>query len=151
MHLISLEIKMDLVNDVGNKIKNAQREFLNFTAYNNMLILCAAAICVGLATKEAISDIMHEIILPLILFFGKRSLDYFVYLKALEHSIHLPWLHYLIKGIGKLICIFLVWLIILYITYIIFKGIIKIDIVSDKVNIVQGTVNYIGGRGYTHS
>jgi len=134
---------MEYIHATGDKIKSAQQNFLQFTAYNNMLIIGAAAICIGLATKEAITQLLNQVILPLILYFGKTSLNYFVYLKALEHSMHLPWLHNLIKGIGRTLWIFIVWIIILYLTYVVFKQVIRIDLITSKVNLVESAANYI--------
>jgi hypothetical protein len=126
-----------------DSIKNIQKDFMNFTSYNNILILGAASICIGLATKDAISDFMNQVVLPFILFLANGSVTYLSYLKAVQHSLKFPWLNAIVKACGKTVWILLVWFLILYITYAVFKKIIVIDLITSKVNLVEDLKKYI--------
>ena len=118
-------------------LKQEQSNYMNFTAYNKALVLGAAAICIGLATKEAISSIMNEVILPFLKYISKTSLLYVFYLFLLQKSIHHKWINNLILGLGKTIWIFLVWILILYTTYLVFQYVIKFDLITDKLDFVS--------------
>ncbi len=119
-------------------ISKTQSDFMSF---NKALVTIAAAICVGIATKEAISNIMHDIILPFLGFIIHKSFTYILYNKAM-HLVKNKYLTAIIASMGRLVWILLVWLIILYITYIVFKKIIVIDFVGDKVNTFNKLKNY---------
>lgn len=125
------------MNEYITDLKQEQSKYMNFTAYNKALVLGAAAICIGLATKEAISSIMNEVILPFLKYISKTSLIYVFYLFLLQKSIHNKIINAMILGLGKIIWIFLVWLLILYTTYIVFQYVIKFDMITDKLDFVS--------------
>ena len=127
-------------------IKTNQKEFQNFTAYNNLFIIMASAVCVGIVTKDTISDIMNEAILPIIVFFGKKGISYFLYTKILEKTVKYPILNLLISRFGKLIWILLTWILVMYIAWILFKKLIKLDLVSSKASLVEHVTKYVNGE-----
>ena len=110
---------------------------MNFTAYNHVLVMIAAAICIGIASKEAITNIITELILPLLVFMSKKSISMIMYNSLLQHTMHIKWLNALITGLGKLMWILFTWVIVLYCTWIVFKYVITIDLVTQKVNMVE--------------
>jgi len=130
------------MNEYISDLKQEQSKYMNFTAYNKALVLGAAAICIGLATKEAISSIMNEVILPFLKYISKTSLIYIFYLFLLQKSVHHKLINSLIWGLGKILWIFLVWILILYSTYLVFQYVIKFDLITDKLNLVS----YIGNK-----
>jgi hypothetical protein len=124
-------------------LKEQQLQYMNFTAYNKLLMVGAAAICIGLATKEAISNLMNEVLLPFITFISNKSLTHIFYIFLLQKSAHYKWINGLIWGLGRTIWIFLVWVLILYSTYLIFQYVIKFDLVTDKLDFVSYLNNKI--------
>ncbi len=124
-------------------IKANQKEFQKFTAYNNLFIVMASAVCVGIVTKDAITDIMNDAVLPIIIFFGKKTLSYFLYRKALEKTSSYPILNLFIQRFGKLIWILLIWLLVMYVTWILFKKLIKFDLVSGKAELIEDITKYV--------
>ena len=124
-------------------IKAQQQDFMKFTAYNNVLIIGAAGICIGLATKEAISEFLNDIILPFILFLSQHSIFHQFIQKSIDKTSFMPYLFEFLKAIFKTSWIFTVWLLILYITYIVFQKIIKIDLVTSKVDLVESAAKYV--------
>lgn len=143
--------------DVGQRIinttetvKKAQQDFQSFTTYNNTFLVVASAICVGIATKDMVTDIMNEAVLPIVTFLTERSISYFVYSRTLEKTAKYPFLNLLLRKLGSLLWVVLVWLLILYVTYIAFKALIKIDLVTDKVELIQGVTRYVTGQEKRH-
>lgn len=137
---------MDLgktIIDTTENVRKVQSDFQKQTSLNNMFIVIASAVCVGIITKDTISDIMNEAILPLVLFFGKMSISYFVYTKALEKTANWPAINIILQKLGKLLWIVLIWLLVLYVVYILFKGLIKIDLVTGKIDLLQGVTSYV--------
>lgn len=124
-------------------IKAQQQDFMKFTAYNNMLIIGAAGICIGLATKEAISEFLNEIILPFIVFLTKHSIFHQFIQRSVDRTSSMPYLFEFLKALFKTSWIFTVWLLILYITYIIFQKIIKIDLITPRVDLVENAAKYV--------
>lgn len=124
-------------------IKAQQQDFMKFTAYNNVLIISAAGICIGLATKEAISEFLNDIILPFIVFLSKHSVFHQFIKNSVDRTSSMPYLFEFLKAILKTSWIFTVWLLILYITYIIFQKIIKIDLVTPRVDLVESATKYV--------
>ena len=124
-------------------IRNVQHDFSNFTAFNNVLIVYAAAVCIGFATKEMIADLMNEAVYPLLLFLTKNSITGYLFKKTLEKVKHNPTLYIILHKLGAIFWIIFVWIIILWLTYFIFTKLIKIDLVTDKVNIIQDIIKYI--------
>jgi large-conductance mechanosensitive channel len=129
--------------DTTEHVKNVQKDFLSFTGYNQMFIVTASAICIGIATKDMVTDVMNEAILPVITFITQKSISYFLYTKALEKTMKYPLVNILLQKVARLLWLLLVWLLILYVTYIAFKGLIKLDLVTDKINIIQGVTKYV--------
>lgn len=136
----------EAVINTAENVKQIQTDFHNFTALNSIFIVIASAVCVGIITKDTISDIMNEAILPLLLYWGKRSLSYLLYTKALEKTMSYPSVYIVLTKLGKLVWIIIVWIIVLFIVYIIFRKLIKIDLISSKVNLVQDMTKYVIGQ-----
>ena len=124
-------------------IKAQQQDFMKFTAYNNMLIIGAAGICIGLATKEAISEFLNEIILPFLMFLTEHSIFHQFVRRSVDRTSSMPYLFAFLKAVFKTSWIFTVWLLILYITYIIFQKIIKIDLITPRVDLVENAAKYV--------
>lgn len=129
--------------DTTENIRNLQKDFSSFTSYNEMFVMFASAICVGMATRDMVSDIMNETLLPLVLFISQRGITYLVYTKLLEKTTTYPTLKLVIQHIAKLAWIVLVWILTLYLVYLIFKKLIKLDLITDKVDLVQGVTGYL--------
>lgn len=128
-------------------IKQVQKDFMSFAAYDKVFLTVAAAICVGLATKEAIGNLMNEVILPFVLFISKGSIAYIAYSTALEKTIKIGWVHAFLQAMGKMIWIFVVWMIILYITYAVFRKLITVDYVTPRVEMVENVAAALSNRG----
>lgn len=140
-----MDIQKTILTTAEN-IRNSQKDFQQFTAYNNLFIIMASAVCVGIVTKDAISDIMNEAVLPIIIFFGKKSISYFLYTKILKKTATYPILNLVIQQFGKLIWIFLTWLLVIYIAWIVFRKLIKIDLVSSNVDLLENITRYVSGE-----
>lgn len=124
-------------------IRNVQHDFSNFTAFNNILIVYAAAVCIGFATKDMIKDLMDEAVYPFLLFWTKYSMTGYLFKKILEKIKHNPIVYIIVHKIGAIFWIIFVWIIILWLTYFIFTKLIKIDLISDKINIIQDITRYL--------
>jgi hypothetical protein len=138
---------MDNLVVAADKLSVFQTKFKDFTRYQPFLII-AAGVCVGLATREMISAIMNDSILPIVDFILKNTLMYNAYAKFLEEitfqkSFFYLFLKLILRKIGSIIWLLLVWFITIYISYIIFSKLIRLDLVSDKIAMLQATTKYI--------
>ena len=131
------------VTTTTDDIRNVQHDFSNFTAFNNVLIVYAAAVCIGIATKEMISELMSEAVYPFLLFWTKNSITGYLFKKTLEKIKHNPILYIILHKLGAILWIIFVWIIILWLTYLIFTKLIKVDLISDKINIIQDITRYL--------
>jgi large-conductance mechanosensitive channel len=128
--------------DSTNSILNLQKNFSNFTSYNGTLIIYAAAVCIGFATKDMISDIMNTAILPFLLFWSKHSIIGLLFIKIIDKFKKYPTFSLFLIKIGSIFWIILVWIIILWLTYFIFTKLIKVDVISNRVYFLQDIIKY---------
>jgi hypothetical protein len=123
------------------ELKKEQKQFIEFTTYG-VFIVIASAICVGMATRDLISDAMNEAFLPLIMFFGKTNMFYIAYTKLLEKTQKMSFVYVLLQKLGKLIWIILIWFLTLYLTYFIFQKLIRVDLITDKIDFISNITKY---------
>jgi len=123
--------------NTAEEVKNFQKSFQQFTAYNIAFVTIAAALCVGMATNEMITHIMNDALLPLFTFIAQRNIAYYMYNKVLDMSIKYPILTMVIRKCGRIIWLMLVWFMVLYLTYFIFSYAIRFDIMGRQINLVQ--------------
>ena len=95
-----------------------------------------------------ISMIMNDSVLAILDFLIKHSLIYNAYAKFLEEITFQKTFFYLflklvLRKTAHVIWLLIVWFITIYITYIIFSKLIKLDFVSDKIAMLQATTKYI--------
>lgn len=127
-------------------IKKFQNDFKSFVSSNFLFLVIASAVCIGFATKDMVSDVMNESILPLITHFAVKSIPYFFYNKALEYSNKHSVFHLIIRKVGRGFWLILVWILTLYITFIVFSSISNIDLLTGKMDIVQRLTRYVVGE-----
>jgi large-conductance mechanosensitive channel len=126
-------------------IRKFQQNFKHFTT-NIIIVLIACAVCIGFATKDMISSIMNESILPIISYFAVKSIPYFLYNKALQISKYNEIITLIIHKLGLSLWIIIVWILTLYLTFIVFKLITRVDVLTDKVNLIQDISKYVLGE-----
>ena len=129
-----------------NSILTFQKNFSNYLTSNYLILLIASSVCIGFATKDMISDIMHESVLPIVIYFTVKTIPYFIYNKTLEYSSKYKLIHLLIHKLGRLFWIIIVWILTLYITYIVFRSITRIDLITGRVNALQSVTKYVLGE-----
>ena len=127
-------------------LKVFQTSFKDFTTYQPFIII-AAAVCIGLATREMISTIMNDSVLPILDFIIQHGLIYNAYAKLMSEIKGGTFLNLLLKLVlskfAYVIWLIIVWFITIYITFIIFTKLIKLDLVSDKLAMLDTTTKYI--------
>lgn len=124
-----------------NTVKKEQSEFSKFI-YNENFIILAAAVTIGMTSKDMLNKIMYEIILPIIIYFGKKGIPYYIFKNILEFSKNYPTLNWSLEKLGELIWIILTWFVIIYLTYLIYTKILKINIIGNQINFVENTTKY---------
>jgi large-conductance mechanosensitive channel len=108
---------MEYINNTTTNIENDLNKFKSFRT-NNQLIIFAAAVCIGLATKETISNVMNNILLPIITFMARTSIYYFVYDILLKKFNENSFYFKVLEKFGLFIWYLLLWFVIIIITYI---------------------------------
>ncbi len=124
-----------------NTVKKEQSEFSKFI-YNKEFIILASAVTIGMTSKDTLNKIMYEIILPIILYFGKKGIPYYTFKRILEFSKKYPTLNWSLEKLGEFIFIILTWFVIIYLTYFIYTKILKINLIGNQINLLENTTNY---------
>ena len=126
--------------DTAQTVKAVQKDFQEFTS---LFVVTAAAVCVGLATRTMIEDLMNEAVLPLLQYLLQKSLSYIIFSKLLQETKSLPFIYLVLTKISKVMWIIFLWLIVLYLTYVSYKAFIKIDLITNQVNLVEDVTKYV--------
>lgn len=117
-------------------IKKFNDNFKSFTT-NQTLVLVAAAVCIGMATKDAIEKILNQVIYPFIASIAKISIAFILYKKALENTQSYKTIHSVLESIGAVFWIFIVWSIIIFFSYILLKKVLVVDFVKPHLQFVE--------------
>lgn len=117
-------------------VKNFNNNFKSF-AGNQQFVIVAAAICVGIATKDAIEKILNEVIYPFIRVAGNASIAFLLYKKALNSTQSMQWAHTLLEKLGAVIWIFIVWFLIALLSYILLKKVLTVDLINPKMQFLE--------------
>lgn len=125
-----------------NTIGEFNTDFHKFSS-NTTMIAIAAGICIGMATKEIIQNIMNDVLLPLLQIMINNSLYYWAYKLLLKSSLSKPFINKLLKIIGTIIWLFLVWSVIIFISFVLFKKLLNYNLISMQL----GNIHKIGGYG----
>lgn len=132
----------DMMLYSSQKVDNFQKGFQDNFSNNSLFLIIAAAVCVGLATKTALEQLLHKTILPVVTLIIKKTISYIIYNKALRASINIPVLNKSLIALGDIFEIIAIWLLILYLTYIMFSKLININILSQQAQIL----GYVGKK-----
>ena len=127
-------------------IRKFQQDFKRSVTSNFTILIVACAVCIGFATRDMISNVMNESVLPVLTYLALKSIPYLFYNKALQFSKRYEILTLLLRKLGTLIWIILVWIFTLYMTYIVFRSIANVDLVTGRVDLVQGVTKYVLGE-----
>jgi large-conductance mechanosensitive channel len=125
-----------------NSIGDFNKDFQKYSS-NTTLISVAAGVCIGLATKEIIQSLMNETILPLLQFMIKTSLYYWAYMILLKLSLSKPVINKILETIGTIIWLFLLWSVIIFISFVLFKKLLNYNLISMQI----GNIHKLGGYG----
>lgn len=135
------------MNDIGEtiissteKIKKFNNEFKSFTT-DKYLIVGAAAVCIGFATKDAIEGIMNQAILPVLKVLANASPLYLLFTYIKSKTIKMPILHVVLDKLGLVIWILIVWFLIIFVSYILFNKVLSVDIVGQPIRFIQTNTN----------
>lgn len=107
-------------------------DFKKYSA-NSTLIIMAAAVCIGIATKDIIERFMNDVILPLIMVGTKTSILYRIYNYLLRFFSYQPIITALLKGLGTTFWLFIVWSVIIFITFVFFKKLLEKNFVTQQL------------------
>ena len=135
--------------ETTDSLKNFQHNFAKFYTSNYMFLIIASAVSIGIATKDMVSTIMNESILPILDVFLVHSIPYILYLKSLEFSAKYPITNMIVRKLGRMFWIIIVWMLILYVTFIVFKAMSNVDLITSQSNMVQAVTKYIAGESTT--
>lgn len=131
---------MDVVGNTlvtsAQTVKKFNSNFKNF-AGNQQFVVIAAAICVGIATKDAIEKILNEVIYPFIRIAGNASIAFLLYKKALDSTQSYKILHTVLEKVGAVIWIFIVWFLIAVMSYILLKKVLTVDLINPQMQFVE--------------
>jgi large-conductance mechanosensitive channel len=132
---------MDIVGQATNSVGNFNKEFQNYSN-NNTLIIVAAAVCVGIATKEIIEKLMNETVLPILQFMIKTSIYYWIYNFLLKSSVSKPVIVGILQTVGTVSWLFLLWSVIVFLSFVLFKKLLDKNLISSQLGFWQNVGGY---------
>lgn len=126
-------------NNIINYSENIKKNYNDYQKYtlNHQLIVIAIGVCIGIATKDVITNIMNQIILPIIKSFGEHTLYNIIYKLLLVNTKHITILNSSIQYMGIFIWNLLSWSIIVFIAYLFMTQLIKLDIITPHINLIE--------------
>ena len=122
------------------------QEDVSQTLTNQIFVLVAAGVCVGLTTKDAIDALTHEALSPAMVWLQGRSLVYIGYNHALRAAMRRPWLHALLSKVGSIAWILLLWLVIAYVTVLLVRYALKIELITPHTQLARDASSYVFGQ-----
>jgi hypothetical protein len=125
------------------KVKQMQQNYRSSISENHAILIIAAAICVGIATRDVIADVMKDAILPLVLYLVKMGIPYMIYDRIKSSFARHTVLHVIISKLGNVIWLLLIWVMTLYLVYLVFAKLVGIDLIGNQVKLIQLATSYV--------
>jgi large-conductance mechanosensitive channel len=131
---------MDLRENIYYTTDNIQKKYNEFNKFttNEQVIVVAIGVLIGLATKEVITNIMTEIVLPMFIQFGSYNLYNLILSKIKNKSANI-----VVQKLGLLIWYLLTWIIVLFIAYLFLTVVININPLGTDLKIINTAANYL--------
>ena len=132
---------MDVISEATYNINSINNDFKKY-AYNDQLILVAAAVCIGVATKDIIQTLLTDTLYPALKFIVSNSLYYWIFTILKKKSASTPFIVNTLNVIGEIAWLFLLWSIIVFISFVLFKKLLNYNIISNQLSFYNtvGTV-----------
>jgi len=123
---------MDVISEATHNINTINNDFKKY-AYNDQLILIAAAVCIGVATKDIIQTLLNDTLYPALKFIVTNSLYYWIFTILKKKSASTPFIVNTLNVIGQIAWLFLLWSIIVFISFVLFKKLLNYNIISSQL------------------
>lgn len=120
-----------------DKLKKEYRDYRSFIN-NQQLIIIAAGVCIGIATKDVVFGILNELILPAIISLNKTSFMIVLYNQLMRKTRNMTILN-ILKGFARFIWYILTWFITIIIVFIMFVKLLNVDLVGSKLDFLADT------------
>jgi large-conductance mechanosensitive channel len=132
---------MDVISEATQNINTINNDFKKY-AYNDQLILMAAAVCIGMATKDVIQTLLNDTLYPALKFIVTNSLYYWIFTILKKKSASTPFIVNTLNVIGQIAWLFLLWSIIVFVSFVLFKKLLNYNIISSQLSFYNqvGTV-----------
>lgn len=130
----------DIPNQILDNIESIQNSFSKYASADKGILLIAGGVTIGLVTKELITSIMNDIILPILIYFNDHSI-LLIYFKTFLHNLNNSFVEIAVSKVLLLIWLISIWFIIIFLIYIIFSKLIKMDFVTERVNFIKKIKN----------
>lgn len=124
---------MDVISEATHNINSINNDFKKY-AYNDQLILIAAAVCIGMATKDIIQKLLNDTLYPALKFIVSNSLYYWIFTILKNKSASRPFIVNTLNVIGEIAWLFLLWSIIVFISFVLFKKLLNYNIISNQLS-----------------
>ena len=119
-----------------NVLNNINRDFMA-TILGQGFILIAAALCVGVATKDILFKFIEEVLTPLALTFQNINVIYKLQ-TYLKHKFKpYPSATLTFDLIFQTLAIFLKWSLVLFLTYVLFTKVIKVNYITTELSMLN--------------
>lgn len=132
---------MDIISETTHNINNINNDFKKY-AYNDQLILIAAAVCIGISTKDIIQKLLNDTLYPALKFIVTNSLYYWIFKILKKKSSSTPFIVNTLNVVGEIVWLFLLWSIIVFISFVLFKKLLNYNLISGQLSFINtvGTV-----------
>ena len=121
---------------IYNTTENAKKFHKDYNDFIAAFAVISAAVCIGLATKDMVTEVMTEVVLPVITLIVEKSLSYSVYQTLVRHTPNMFW-ELVVTKVAKTVWIVVIWMLVIFVTYLAFKVLMRVDIMSSKINAIR--------------
>jgi large-conductance mechanosensitive channel len=126
----------NLINNTLSSGQTLNNDFVKYSA-NTTLLTIASAIVIGIASKDLIEKFMNDILLPIIKVLGKGYIPLMIYKLLLKNSTSAPTILFILKTFGNIFWIFLIWSIMIFISFVLFKKLLDKNLVSLQLGLLH--------------
>lgn len=137
---------MDVLSETlyytGKEAKNISEDYVSFLMKGSVIII-AAGVCIGVATKDVIQKLLDQVLLPFLQLIAHTSVPYMIYKKIIAVSKNHPYFNIFLNILGNTIWLFLTWSIIVFVSYLFLNKLVKFNLVNEQLVLFNKATNFV--------
>jgi large-conductance mechanosensitive channel len=126
----------ETLSSTNNAIYSINNDFMNYVLGGSLIVI-AASVCIGVATKELVFQFTDDILGPIASSMKKINIIYMIYegirttFKPNKSAL------FALEMLFKTVVIFLKWSLVLFLTYLLFVKVIKMNYITTELTVIS--------------